>query len=382
MERPAKHSITSNSYQHLEVCPVCEQPIPHDIAEEVLNRLRDKEDAAIQREQKRFKEAHEKELVLEVSKARKEESLKAAELVAQTRKDTEARMQEKVSKAESVAEDSKRLTEQLKASHENEKSEAVAEAEKEQREILDRVYLKKHQKEQASNFRRTQKLEKTVESLTRQLEEKTANELGEGAEIDLYEMLREQFEEDDINRVKKGERGADIIHEVRHNGEICGKIIYDSKNHQSWRNSFVEKLKKDQIAAKADHAILTTNAFPQGAQQLDIRNDVIVTNPARVAVLALILRKQIIRIHRLSLSNQERDEKTEELYKFITSEECNQLFDTHVTITEDLLQIDANETETHRKVWKKRGKAIKDLQKVHAHITTGIDHIIEDGSVE
>jgi len=38
--------------------------------------------------------------------------------------------------------------------------------------------------------------------------------------------------------------------------------VIDSKNHQGWSNSFVPKLREDQVAAGADHAILSTSAFP------------------------------------------------------------------------------------------------------------------------
>ena len=65
-----------------------------------------------------------------------------------------------------------------------------------------------------------------------QLKKKTANELGDGAEIDLFEALRESFSGDKITRIPKGQAGADILHEVLYKGEACGRIIVDSKNRQ------------------------------------------------------------------------------------------------------------------------------------------------------
>ena len=52
----------------------------------------------------------------------------------------------------------------------------------------------------------------------RKLEKKTAEELGEGAELDLYEELKALFEGDRIRRVPKGTPGADIVHEIVENG--------------------------------------------------------------------------------------------------------------------------------------------------------------------
>jgi len=93
------------------------------------------------------------------------------------------------------------------------------------------------------------KLSAKVEELQRTLDKKTAEELGEGAELDLYEVLKAEFEGDRIERVNKGAPGADIFTLLFIRQE-CGKIIYDSKNHNAWRNDFVTKLAADQMAAK------------------------------------------------------------------------------------------------------------------------------------
>ena len=57
----------------------------------------------------------------------------------------------------------------------------------------------------------------------------------------MYDALREAFQGDNITRIKKGEPGADIRHEVMHKGEVCGTILYDSKNRQLWQNAHAQK---------------------------------------------------------------------------------------------------------------------------------------------
>ena len=70
-------------------------------------------------------------------------------------------------------------------------------------------------RERAANQRKLKELE-------RQLEKKTAHELGDGAELDLLQALTEAFREDAVQRVPKGDAGADVVHEVRYRGEVCG----------------------------------------------------------------------------------------------------------------------------------------------------------------
>jgi Uncharacterized protein conserved in bacteria (DUF2130) len=95
--------------------------------------------------------------------------------------------------------------------------------------------------------------------------------VGEGAEVDLFEALKKEFPDDDIVRVAKGAAGADIIHKVMHNRKECGTIVYDSKNHLVFRNDHVTKLRSDQLAQRAEHAILSLRKFPATKSQLCTR---------------------------------------------------------------------------------------------------------------
>src|SRR5439155_13316887 len=133
-----------------------------------------------------------------------------------------------------------------------------------QKELIEQRLLLQKDKDQAllkerGGFARVREsYQKKLNEMQRQLDNKTANELGDGAEIDLLELLRETFLDDRITRIKKGEPGADILHEVLYKGETCGRIITDSKSRQSWQTSYVKKLRQDQLDAEAEYAVLST----------------------------------------------------------------------------------------------------------------------------
>ncbi|HEY1245199.1 MAG TPA: DUF2130 domain-containing protein, partial [Hyphomicrobiaceae bacterium] len=203
-----------------------------------------------------------------------------------------------------------------------------------------------------------------------------AHELGEGSEIDLFEQLRSAFEGDRIQRVPKGVNGADVIHEVVHNGRTCGKIVYDAKNRDAWQNGFAVKLNADKLAQGADHAILSSNKFPKDKREIHLQDGVIVAAPARVPAIVEILRDQLIRLHELRVSNEQRDTKTEELYAFITSEHCRQLIGQVESQAGKMLDLDAREQEAHRRVWDQRKKLINAVQKARGDLAFEIDRII------
>ena len=91
---------------------------------------------------------------------------------------------------------------------------------------------------------------------------------------------------DRIQRVGKGVNGADVIHEVVHNGKVCGKIIYDAKNRNAWQNEFVTKLQRRQDRAGGGPRHPLQQQVPQGQRsQMHYQDGVIVANPARVLAI-------------------------------------------------------------------------------------------------
>jgi hypothetical protein len=217
------------------------------------------------------------------------------------------------------------------------------------------------------------------ESLQKKLEHKTANELGDGGEINVFEAVRESFDgnEGKTTRIPKGQAGADILHEVFHKGETCGRIIVDAKNRQAWQNIFVTKLRQDQVEAGAEHAILATTVFPAGKREMCIESGVIVISPARVVHIVQLLRRAMINMHVKGLSMKERTSKMSRLYKLITSESYASKFNEANRLTQDILELEVQEKTTHDNVWKKRGTLVKRMQNVLREVETEVAAVIE-----
>ena len=234
-------------------------------------------------------------------------------------------------------------------------------------------------KVEVQHNREREQLQQKINALTRQVQRKTADDLGEGAEVDVYDTLRDAFPRDDISRVKRGQPGADINHKVLEKGMSCGTLLIDSKNRQGWQNAYVTKLREDQMAAKAEYAILATMVFPSGKKELyvDEETRVIVVNRARVVEIVGLVRRAMIRMHALGLSQNERLEKREQLYTYITSEDFRQHVIEGGRLTTELLELDADEKRTHDKVWEKRGKMTVKLRNVVREIDAEVSAIVE-----
>jgi Uncharacterized protein conserved in bacteria (DUF2130) len=246
----------------------------------------------------------------------------------------------------------------------------------EQREIMEKAKEEAVNSEKARAFEENQKLSTKLADLQRAWEKKTAEELGEGAEIKLLEALKKEFPDDKISRIDKGAPGADILHVVMLRGEECGTILYDSKNHNQFRHEHVAKLRADQLAARAEHAILSTHKFPQQTRQLHIQDGVILVNPARAVLIATIIRQHLQQLHTLRLSAVERESKTGALYEFVTSERCSQLLARVDQRAEGLLEQQEKEIRWHEINWRKQGEAIRAIQKAKVDLENHIHSII------
>ncbi len=308
-----------------------------------------------------------------VKKAVDAERKAAAERAQEQTRKLQTERDGAVKKAQALEEQQLTLKKQLAAQADKKLQEELAK----ERQILERDREQREKKLKAEFTREHEKTKSKVAALERQLQKKTPNELGDGAEIDLFEELRSLFKADHFSRVPKGEQGADIHHEVYHKGQSCGKIVYDSKNRQNWQAAYASKLRADQTAAGAAHAILSTNCFPTGKKELCFVNDVIAVSPARVVHIVQLLRNSMVRMHILNLSLQERSGKMAELYKLISSEAFNQSFREADKLTQDILDLDVKEVKAHEDVWKKRGLFTKRLKNVLTEMQTEISAIVE-----
>jgi hypothetical protein len=315
----------------------------------------------------------------EVDKVRQEAAAELLRVRQIASDDAEARFRDKLAAQENAAAEANTKAREAETKLQEFTDQQAMELEAQlnaQRDVLEKSKEDAVNAEKAKAFDENQKLSTKVTDLQRALEKKTAEELGEGAEVKLFDELKREFPEDDIRRVPKGSSGADIIHVVMLCGKKCGTIIYDSKDHDQFRSEHVTKLRADQLAAGAEHAILATRKLPRGTRQLEIRDGVLLANPARVVVVAALIRQHLIQLHSLRISNIECDKKTAALYEFIVSERCSSVLARIDERADYLLEEQKKEITWHKNNWNRQGEAIRAIQKAKADLEHQVSSII------
>jgi hypothetical protein len=139
-------------------------------------------------------------------------------------------------------------------------------------------------------------LQKALTDAQRKASQGSQQTQGEVLELNLEEALAKAFPQDEVREVPKGIRGADLIHVVKdRNGQVIGTIIWETKNAK-WSPGWIEKLKEDQRAAKADIAILATVHLPEDIEHFALKSNIWVTSTKSMLELEQELRYQLYQV--------------------------------------------------------------------------------------
>ena len=183
---------------------------------------------------------------------------------------------------------------------------------------------------------------------------------GEVLELELEQLLKTSFPIDMIEPVPKGIPGADVLQGVTTpTGHHCGVIIWESKRTKHWGDGWVGKLKDDQRAAKADIAVLVTQALPKGVTNFGQQDGVWVTTYACALGLVVALRQGMIQLMHMKMASVSKDEKMEVVFNFLTGSEFRNrvqaIVETFIAMQADL----ETEKRVSVKRWAQRQKQIE-----------------------
>jgi hypothetical protein len=348
----AEELMSVTTERTTERCPWCGSTITHAKFLQVQAAIREDERKKLAESEKAFRARLEKELTERVA-VQQQKFAKERQAIDAERA--------KVAKQIELA----------KQQAEKQRKKEIAEV----RQILQKDRETALSKKEAEFAREREALQKKIVDISRRVN-KGGAEVAEGGEIDLYDELRGAFPEDTLVRAK-GRTSGTLLLDVRYKGKSAGRILVDAKPRGAWQHAFVTKLRQDQSESGAEHAILSTTAFPAGRRELFIDSGVIVVAPARVRAIVEVLRKTLIAMHVAKLSDAERGEKLDRLFKFITSPAFKRKLAEASDLAGEVLDIDVQEKRAHDLVWRKRGTVLTRIRNVLRDIDTDVSAIIE-----
>ncbi len=206
---------------------------------------------------------------------------------------------------------------------------------------------------------KTKQMESDILSLKRKLEQGSMQLQGDASENTIKAWLGDWFPSDTITDVPTGIKGADLIQTVYSEGMESGKIVFESKNTKEWSSAWIGKLKHDQGLVKADIAILVSKSLPKEVEHFTVIEGVFVVSFQHLKPLVSALRFHLENIYRLSNSLENRDEKIQFLYKYLSGPQFKNRIENIVYAFKSLKEGLDTEKRAMQRIWNKREKEIE-----------------------
>ena len=217
-----------------------------------------------------------------------------------------------------------------------------------------------HRLKDAEKNKQMTDMRKQIEELKRKAEQGSQKIQGEVLELEIEQLLKDEFLFDEIDSVSSGVKGADILHTVKtQSGRVCGKILWETKRTKTWSDGWVQKLKDDQREAKADLAVIVSEVLPKGFHHFRQIHGVWVTDIPSALSLALALRVVLIQVATTRAIQTGKEEKMEVVYNYLTGIEFRNrvqaIMEGFIAMKRDL----DSEKRAMTNVWAKREKQIE-----------------------
>ena len=190
----------------------------------------------------------------------------------------------------------------------------TAERDKARKEAEEELKLKVMEKDQTITA-----MQKQIEDLRRRAEQGSQQLQGEVQEMELEALLTAKFPRDTIQPVPKGEFGGDVLHRVIGPlNQVCGTILWECKRTKSWSDGWLPKLREDQRAAKAEIAVIISQALPKEVETFGLIDGVWIADPKVALPLALSLRQTLIEVASARQASEGQQTKMEMVYGYLT----------------------------------------------------------------
>ncbi len=203
-------------------------------------------------------------------------------------------------------------------------------------------------------------MQRQIADLKRRAEQGSQQLQGEAQEVDLEQTLQARFPFDSVEPVPKGEFGGDALHRVHSpTGQPAGTILWESKRTKNWSDGWLPKLRGDQRSAKAEVAVIVSQALPKDVDSFDLVNDVWVTHPRCAVPVAIALRQSLIELAAARQAGEGQQTKMELVYQYLTGSRFRHRVQAIVEKFTDMQQDLDKERKTMTRLWAKREEQIR-----------------------
>jgi len=229
-----------------------------------------------------------------------------------------------------------------------------SERDKAKKEAEEELKLKVMEKDQTITA-----MQRQIEDLKRRAEQGSQQLQGEVQEMELEALLAAKFPRDTIQPVPKGEFGGDVLQRVMGPlNQSCGTILWECKRTKNWSDGWLPKLREDQRTAKAEIAVIVSQALPKDVETFGFVDGVWIADPKVALPVALSLRQTLIEVASARQAAEGQQTKMEMVYGYLTGQRFRQRIQAIVEAFSSMREDLDREKKAITRQWAKREEQI------------------------
>ena len=229
-----------------------------------------------------------------------------------------------------------------------------SERDKAKKEAEEELKLKVMEKDQTITA-----MQRQIEDLKRRAEQGSQQLQGEVQEMELEALLAAKFPRDTIQPVPKGEFGGDVLQRVMGPlNQSCGTILWECKRTKNWSDGWLPKLREDQRMAKAEIAVIVSQALPKDVETFGFVDGVWIADPKVALPVALSLRQTLIEVASARQAAEGQQTKMEMVYGYLTGPRFRQRIQAIVEAFSSMREDLDREKKAITRQWAKREEQI------------------------
>jgi hypothetical protein len=349
----------------IEITEVLSHEIEEKLREQYAGDLKKKESTFLKELEAREQEFREK-LLSERRKIEEKIQKQAAESYSLEITDLKNQLDERSKKLEVARKQEaellikKRELEDAKSSLELEMARRLDQERGKIKEEVSSKLDEEHRLKDAEKDKQLADMRRQIDDLKRKAEQGSQQMQGEVLELEVESLLKREFPFDVIEPVGKGVRGGDVLQRVQsQSGGRCGTILWEIKRTKTWSDGWVQKLKDDQREAKADEAVIVSEALPKGFNRFRQIENIWVTDYSSMVMVAGILRFMLMNVSKAREALVGKSEKMELVYNYLTGPEFRNRLEPIVECVKAMRDDLTGEKAASEKRWAKREKQIE-----------------------
>ena len=381
-------------------CPNCgklfepSEAFKHELEEKLSKEteLKHKEEVdQLKLEKQKLAEAKAKEIEAVKKKAAEEVKIEVQKIISKDLKDKEDEVAQWKNRAEKAEVEELKLR---KGKRELEQAKEKFEVEKQRQLDEERDTIKKQATQTveekfnliiAEKDKQNADMKKALEEAQRKGSQTSQQLQGEVLELGFEKRLKDTFPNDNIEPVEKGVKGADVRQTVLSpRGINCGVILWETKRTKVWGGDWIEKLKHDLRAEKADIPVIVSTVMPKEFKNpLGHKDGVEIVSFELAIPLAQLLRKRLLEVGFQKVAAAHKGGKAEDLYNYIiTGHEFRQQVEAMVETFFQMKNQIVKERAAYERMWQEREKQADKLLNSTANIAGSIQGEIGQGSFQ